>query len=125
MSGYILHTLPVALHAWLCYPNSFTQATQSLIRCGGDTDSTASLLGIWMGAQWGAEAVPAHWLGRLQDPLACSASLYRIAQCAVDALSRQEPHPAPRPLFALRLLRNLGFLALVVAHIVRRTLPPY
>lgn len=125
VSGYIYHTIPAALHAWLCYPSRFEEAVQSLIRCGGDTDSTAALLGIWMGAQRGAESVPARWQMRLKDPLARPALLRSLAERVVDALSRHTPLPAPRLLFPVRLLRNLLFLAVVLAHVGRRTLPPY
>jgi len=53
VSGYIVHTTAVALHAWLRFPDEFVEAVSALIRCGGDTDSTAALLGIWMGAHLG------------------------------------------------------------------------
>ncbi len=125
VSGYINHTISVVLHAWLCYPDRFEEAVQSLIRCGGDTDSTAALLGVWMGAQWGAAVIPTRWQTRLSDPLAHPALLHSVAQGVGKALSQQAPQPAPRPLFAIRLLRNLLFLTLVLTHVGRRALPPY
>ncbi|MFN3691055.1 MAG: ADP-ribosylglycohydrolase family protein, partial [Fimbriimonadales bacterium] len=125
VSGYIYHTIPAALHAWLRFPNRFEEAVQSLIRCGGDTDSMAALLGIWMGAQWGAECIPEPWQRQLKDPISRPAQLRVVAQCVVEALRQQAPLPAPRPLFPVRLLRNLMFLALVLAHVGRRLLPPY
>jgi len=125
VSGYIYHTISAALHAWLCYPDRFIEAVQSLIRCGGDTDSTAALLGVWMGAQRGTAAVPERWRMQLKDPIAHPALLHSVAQRVGDALSQQAPQPAPRSLFVLRLLRNLLFLMLVLAHVGRRALPPY
>jgi ADP-ribosylglycohydrolase len=125
VSGYIYHTIAVALHAWLSYPQSFEQSVQSLIRCGGDTDSTAALLGLWIGAQWGASAIPERWRQRLLDPLARPSMLRQTAQAVADSLTNRQATPIARPMFLLRLGRNCMFLALVLAHVVRRALPPY
>lgn len=125
VSGYIYHTLAAALHAWQSYPQSFEQAVQSLIQCGGDTDSTAALLGVWMGAHGGAHSIPERWRNRLVDPLARPNLLRHAAQAVADALAHQQATPVARPLFLLRLGRNLAFLGLVLAHLARRALPPY
>jgi ADP-ribosyl-[dinitrogen reductase] hydrolase len=35
VSGYVYHTVPVVLHAWLSHPRDFRQAVETVIRCGG------------------------------------------------------------------------------------------
>ena len=52
VSGYMYHSVPVALHAWLSHPHDFRSAVLSVIRCGGDTDTTAAIVGGIVGARW-------------------------------------------------------------------------
>jgi len=125
VSGYIVHTAAVALHAWLCFPDDFVQASSALIRCGGDTDSTAALLGIWMGARLGERVAPAALQAGLKDPLARPDTMRVLAEATAHAVQSATPQPMRRPLYPLRLGRNLLFLALVIAHLLRRALPPY
>jgi ADP-ribosyl-[dinitrogen reductase] hydrolase len=101
------------------------QAAAALVRCGGDTDSTAALLGIWMGAHLGEQVVPDALLARLKDPLARPDAMRALAAATARAVQSATPQPVRRPLYPLRLGRNLLFLALVIAHLLRRALPPY
>ena len=43
--GYVLQTVPVALHAWLSNQNDFRAAVLAAVHCGGDTDSVAAIVG--------------------------------------------------------------------------------
>jgi ADP-ribosyl-[dinitrogen reductase] hydrolase len=125
VSGYIVHTAAATLHAWLRFPDDFVQAAAVLVRCGGDTDSTAALLGIWMGAHLGRRVAPDALLARLKDPLARPDTLHMLATATAHAVQSATPQPVRRPLYPLRLGRNLLFLALVIVHLLRRALPPY
>jgi ADP-ribosyl-[dinitrogen reductase] hydrolase len=125
VSGYIVHTTAVALHAWLRFPDKFVEAVSALIRCGGDTDSTAALLGIWMGAHLGRRVAPTALHAGLKDPLARPDGMRALATATARAVQSAAPQPVRRPLYPLRLGRNLLFLGLVIAHLVRRALPPY
>ena len=125
VSGYIVHTTAATLHAWLRFPDDFVRAVGALIRCGGDTDSTAALLGIWMGAHRGRQVAPDTLLARLRDPLARPDALHALATATARAVQSATPQPVRRPPYLLRLGRNLLFLGLVIAHLGRRALPPY
>jgi ADP-ribosyl-[dinitrogen reductase] hydrolase len=125
VSGYIVHTAAATLHAWLRFPDDFVQAAAVLVRCGGDTDSTAALLGIWMGAHRGGQVAPDTLIARLKDPLARPDALHALATATARAVRSATPQPVRRPLYPLRLGRNLLFLALVIVHLLRRALPPY
>jgi ADP-ribosyl-[dinitrogen reductase] hydrolase len=125
VSGYIVHTAAAALHAWLCFPDDFVQGAAALIRCGGDADSTAALLGIWMGAHLGERVAPTALHAGLKDPLARPDGMRALATATARAVQSAAPQPVRRPLYPLRLGRNLLFLALVIAHLLRRALPPY
>jgi len=65
VSGYVYHTVPVVLHAWLSNQTDLLAAITSVIRCGGDADSTAAIVGGIVGAAVGKEGVPRELLQRL------------------------------------------------------------
>ena len=44
VSGYMYYSVPAVLHAWFLNPRDYARAVTSIIRCGGDTDSTAAML---------------------------------------------------------------------------------
>ena len=67
VSGYIYHTVPVVLHAWLSHLCDFRAAVMAVIRCGGDADTTAAIVGGILGCAVGKEKIPAEWLGRLAE----------------------------------------------------------
>jgi ADP-ribosyl-[dinitrogen reductase] hydrolase len=61
VSGYVYQTVPVAIHAWLSYPQDFRGAIEVTVACGGDTDSVAAIVGGIVGAAVGAEGIPSAW----------------------------------------------------------------
>ncbi|MEW5725737.1 MAG: ADP-ribosylglycohydrolase family protein, partial [Thermodesulfobacteriota bacterium] len=70
VSGYMYHTVPVALQAWFRHPADFRAALTGAIRCGGDTDTVASILGGIIGAGVGPAGIPAELIeGLLEWPL--------------------------------------------------------
>lgn len=125
VTGYAYHTVPVALHAWLAHPGDFHAAVLAAIRCGGDTDSVAAIVGAIAGAGVGKAGIPEAWLERLcewprsitwMDNLAARLAAVRASGYAQPEL----PLPA-----AMLLARNLFFLVLVLFHGFRRLAPPY
>lgn len=122
VSGYIYHTVPVALHAWLSHPQDFRTAVIAVIRCGGDTDSTAAIVGGIVGASVGKEGLPQGWQETL---LEWPRSISWIEHLAAQLHANKDSALAIRlPIIGL-LLRNLFFLAVVLFHGFRRLLPPY
>ena len=67
VSGYIYHTVPVAIHAWFRYPDDYRAAVQAVLRCGGDTDTVAAIAGALIGARVGKAGIPAEWLAGVMD----------------------------------------------------------
>jgi ADP-ribosyl-[dinitrogen reductase] hydrolase len=121
-SGYIYHTVPAALHAWLSHPQNYEAGVLEIIRCGGDTDSTAAIVGGLIGARVGAEKIPLAWRnGLLEWPRGA----HWMQNCAarLDAVCHGE-NAAPLPTFWPGVLaRNIFFLLVVFAHGLRRILP--
>lgn len=128
VTGYVNHTVPAVLYAWLRSPTDFRKAIETAVRMGGDTDTTAAIVGALAGIRVGASGIPEDWLHRLVEwPRTVTwirALGFRLAVSFQD--SPREGFPGPLPLFWPGLLpRNLSFLAVVLAHGFRRLLPPY
>jgi ADP-ribosylglycohydrolase len=128
VSGYIYHSVPLALYCWLRHPGDFRQAVEEVIDLGGDTDSTGAIVGGISGATLGASAIPPEWLdGLLEWPRTqhwMRRLAGRLAEQAAEDQERQGLGPV-RLFWPGLILRNLFFLAAVLAHVVRRLLPPY
>ncbi|MGE0710465.1 MAG: ADP-ribosylglycohydrolase family protein [Planctomycetota bacterium] len=124
VTGYVVHTVPVALYGWLHHRGDFAAALSSVVRLGGDADTTGAIVGGIAGAGAGAAGIPAPWLAGLCDHPRSLAWMRRLA--AALALPRDDPARRPVPLaWPLLPLRNLLFLGIVLLHGFRRLLPPY
>lgn len=125
VSGYMYHSVPVALHAWLSHRHDLEAALAAAIRCGGDTDTVAAITGAIVGAGVGRAGISAKRLEQLWDWPRGTAWIERAALNAVEAVDRRTRMP---PLYLSPwnwFLRNFVFLLIVLAHGFRRLLPPY
>lgn len=119
VSGYAWHSVPVALYAWLRHPDDFAAALTSALDCGGDTDTVGAIVGGIAGARVGVEAIPAAWREGIVDwPI-------NVAALRDGAERVASGGRLPRVFWPMRVVRNLGFLAVVLGHGFRRMLPPY
>lgn len=125
VSGFVMHTVPVALHAWLHRRDDYAGAIDDIVRCGGDTDTVAAIVGGIVGAASGPRGIPADWQAGLAewprhrrwlDTLA-----HRLCERWIAGKARA---PLPLNLPAL-MLRNILFMIVVLGHGFRRLLPPY
>jgi ADP-ribosylglycohydrolase len=125
VSGYVYHTVPAVIHAWLRNQRDFESAVMEVIRCGGDTDTTAAVVGGIIGSAVGKSGIPPAWLAGLREWPRSVAWMENLGNCVFDALADNKPGAAPRlPVVGL-LGRNALFFAVVLLHVVRRCLPPY
>jgi ADP-ribosylglycohydrolase len=125
VSGYVCHTVPVALHAWLRHPDDFVAAVTDVIRCGGDTDTTGAIVGALVGAGVGASGIPTDWLGGLWEWPRSEAWMERLAHAVTQAVESGQPVAVPRVVPVVGLARNVVFASAVIGHALRRLLPPY
>ncbi|AMV27194.1 ADP-ribosyl-[dinitrogen reductase] glycohydrolase [Gemmata sp. SH-PL17] len=124
-TGYMYHTVPVALYAWLRYPDDFRTAVQSAIRCGGDTDTTAAITGSLVGARVGKAGIPAEWLRGAIDWPRSVRWVEKLAGRVAEGKWLSTPqHAEPLAVWALPI-RNAVFFVWVLVHAARRLLPPY
>ncbi|QEL13755.1 ADP-ribosylglycohydrolase family protein [Limnoglobus roseus] len=152
VSGYIYHTVPVALFAFFRHADDYRTAIPAVIRCGGDTDTVAAITGGLIGTRVGKPGIPAEWLASYRD---WPWSVGRIERIVKKEMLDFTPGPQMFPFYKFwlpfqivllllmcvamllaypvlvllrvttRLLRNFLFFLVVLGHIVRRMLPPY
>jgi len=125
VTGYAYHTVPVALCAWLEHPGDFRGALIAAIRCGGDTDTVAAIVGAIAGSAAGREGIPPLWLSRLWEWPRTVRWMEGLAERLERSLATGFAQPEMPLSMAKLLLRNVFFLAVVLFHGFRRLLPPY
>jgi ADP-ribosyl-[dinitrogen reductase] hydrolase len=122
VTGYINHTVPVALFCWLRHPRDFRAAVESAILLGGDTDTVGAITGALAGATQGVNAIPASWVRGICD---YPWSVDRMRRLAHVLSIPDASHSGIQPLWPAVLARNLVFALVVISHALRRLLPPY
>jgi ADP-ribosyl-[dinitrogen reductase] hydrolase len=125
VSGFIVHTVPVSIHAWLSSPTDLRRVIMSCVACGGDADTTAAIAAGIAGSTVGPAGVPSDWLSSLWASPRHVAWMTAVAAAACSASSTRSPSPVPRLAWPLIPIRNLALLATVLAHGFRRLAPPY
>lgn len=125
VSGYIFHTVPVVIQCFLRNRDDFRGGIEEIIACGGDTDTTAAILGGILGARLGVEAIPHDWRESLWEWPNTPRSMEILARDLARSLDEGQALVAPRLIWPWQLARNAFFGSVVLAHAVRRMLPPY
>lgn len=125
VTGYVNHTIPVALQACWTHPRDVRGAVMAVVCCGGDTDTTAAIAGAIVGTAVGESGIPQDWLTTLVD---WPRSVTWIRQLGISLAQREDSDrrivsPVVPP--AGVLLRNILFAIIVLAHGFRRLGPPY
>lgn len=125
ITGYSYHTVPIVLHAWLRHPEDYAAAVEEVIRCGGDTDTSAAIVGAIIGARVGEEGIPAAWREDLIEWPCGLAWIRRVGLTAARA-ARQGQRTKPVSMNGVGVIvRNVLFALVILGHGFRRLLPPY
>ncbi len=101
ISGYVYHTVPAILQIWFRKPSNTLAALQEMIAAGGDTDTTAAILG--------APQTPEE-LYLLDNIIAWPYPITQLQDLPTSPSSFQEPW------MPMVIARNLFLLAIVLAH---------
>ncbi len=125
VTGYVYHTVPVVIQAWLSSPQDYRKAVQAVILCGGDADTTAALVGGIVRAGVGREGIPEHWSETLLELQFTPLWLDRLgAQTAKTQTRKGAEKPLAHSVLGT-LCRNVLFLGIIAGHGFRRLLLPY
>ncbi len=125
VTGYVMHTVPVAIHAWLSHPTDYRAAVMAVIECGGDTDTVAAITGGIVGAAVGVQGIPQQWRKHMIEWPASLNYLQRLSACLATRIEADRIDCKPRLHVWALLPRNLMFLCIILVHGLRRLLPPY
>jgi ADP-ribosylglycohydrolase len=115
VSGFAPDSAAVALCAWLRHRHDFRVTIESIVRCGGDTDTVAFIAGSLAGIDCGPGNIPPDWIHGLRD--------YPLDGDLLQNPGRLKSLRYPNWPFSL--FRNAFFFTVVIGHIFRRLLPPY
>ncbi len=125
VSGYVGHSVPVAIHSWFAHQRDFRSAVVSMVECGGDSDSTGAIVGGIVGTAVGKDGIPLEWLSRIFEWPRSVSWMERLGvQLDSSIHAAAKVTPIKLPAWGL-LLRNVFFLIVVLCHGFRRLFPPY
>ena len=125
VTGYVFHTVPVAIYAWWRHRGDFRGALEAALNCGGDADTVGAITGALAGADVGEDALPDDLIAGIADWPRSPAWLRSVANRLSWQATTSEPLGAV-PLFWPALpLRNLSFLLVVLIHGFGRLLPRF
>ncbi len=124
ITGYAYHTVAAVFLAWQQFRHNPLAGLDFLCECGGDTDTTCALFAGVVGGKHGAtmfQNVAGAWC----EPVLRPDFFDNIATQAARVAQSQQPEKPLRWGGIRTLLRNVVFVAIVLAHGFRRLLPPY
>lgn len=125
VSGYIYRTVPMVLHVWVRHLRDYHSAVVEAVRCGGDTDTVASILGGIVGAAVGQEGIPQEMIANLWGWPITPRWMESLGGKLAEVVSEGKAQEAPGIPLLGSLVRNPFFSIIVLAHGFRRLLPPY
>ena len=119
VSGYILHTLPVAVASWYIHFGDFRKTIEAVAMLGGDTDTVAAIAGSLAGISCARDGIPNDWVTGIIDR---PHGVAYISELAETLASGQTGNTG----FSWLLFpRGILFTVSVLCHGFRRLLPPY
>lgn len=121
VTGYIYHTVPVAIYSWLHHYGDFRTTLTEVLNCGGDTDTAGAITGALAGTTVGENGIPKEWIDNIMEWPRSISVLCKVA----DALAvHDDQKSAPVKYFWPGLvIRNLLMLVIVFGHVFLRLTP--
>lgn len=123
VTGYVLHTLPIAMAATVFFQDDFEGGIDAVVKLGGDTDTTAAIVGALLGTRTGTSGIPEDWRSGVRDLPLGSRYLTRLAQVLAERLTTPPRRRPPNGWRWLRLPRNAFFFGVVMVHALGRLRP--
>lgn len=124
VTGYVYHTVPFAIYAWLQHYGDFRATIEAVLDCGGDTDTVGAIAGAMAGATCGAKGIPNEWVDSIWEWPRSVKVLREVAR-RLASQKAGEPQDPVSYFWPAVFPRNLFFLAIVLLHGFRRLAPPY
>ncbi len=125
VTGYVYHTVPVAVYAWLRHYGDFRATLEAALDCGGDTDTVGAIVGALAGGAVGASGIPEDWVAGIIDWPRSIGLLRKVVSRLGQQKRGGQPLGPVSYFWPAVLPRNLMFLIVVLLHGFRRLAPPY
>lgn len=122
VTGYVYHTVPAVMYALLQHRGEFLPAMEELLSAGGDTDTTAAILGAVLGARGRRCKIPKAWEDGIVEWPRSTALLRRVAE-QLNHLQEGRPAAPVGYFWPGVLVRNAFFLMVVLCHGFLRLVP--
>ncbi len=82
-TGYIVETMQAVLQAFFT-TDSFEGCLVDVVNRGGDADTTGAIAGMIAGSYYGVEAIPRHWLAKLDSSVSNACEQQARALLAIE-----------------------------------------
>lgn len=125
VSAYVYHTVPAVIHCFLRNQNDFENGIKEIISVGGDTDTTAAILGSILGAKLGIEKIPQKWINNIVEWPYSIEYMQKLAIDLNSSLNIENKVTYIEKPYIFLFVRNIFFLIIVLFHGFRRLFPPY
>ncbi len=125
VTGYMYHTVPVAIYAWYQHFGCFEDTVSAVITCGGDTDTAGAIAGALAGAVVGEQGIPGDWVSGIRDWPRGTEFFCEVADRLAENSQTREAGSPVSYFWPGVVPRNIFFLAVVLLHGFRRLAPPY
>jgi len=125
ITGYVYHTVPIVIHSWLKNQQNYQKAIIEIIQCGGDTDTTAAILGGIIGVGVGKKGIPNLWIQDLWEFPRTIHWIERLGKRLNLSCFHSEKQKMLPISLTLIFIRNIAFMFIVLFHGFRRLFPPY
>ena len=83
------HSFPSSVHCLVKHSNSYNDAMLANAAAGGDSAGRASMIGAWLGAHLGVDAIPTVWRERLGAHDLIAASVETILTTGAGAAAER------------------------------------
>jgi ADP-ribosyl-[dinitrogen reductase] hydrolase len=125
VTGYVYHTVPIALYAWHRHFGNYRATLGAVLDCGGDADTTGGIVGGLAGLTVGENGIPKDWVEGIADWPRTTTVLRSVAdRLSITVAGGKSPGPV-KYFWPGVVPRNAVFLFVVLMHGFRRLLPPY
>jgi ADP-ribosylglycohydrolase len=122
VSGYIVHTVAAVIHVWLRNQKNFAGGIEEIILAGGDTDTTAAILGAIIGAGADSASFPETWVKKLAEWPRSVQWLEKLGDRLEEVKSTGKKGFPPYYAWYLIPLRNLVFIFIILLQVFKRIL---
>ena len=101
--GYTKYSTLLSIYCWYRYYGNYEKTIKEIIKCGGDTDTNAAIVGSLTGAVVGYNKLPKSWLNKLKCGVINENKIKKIC----DGLIKKENKIGIKKLILLGWIKNI------------------